>query len=286
MLIGAAVNYRDGRSEMKSPAVIRAASVLDEVARGSGKPVSTSQLARQLDVPKSSIVNLCQALVYTNLLRRHESGYTLGWNLAELGFIYMRSLDPVQEFYDYWQERSEPFEYTVQLATLLDGMNMMFVARRSGYSSVQLVATVGRKMPANCTAAGKALLAGLDHSEFEQRLAQVDQLAVMTPRSLESKDALREEVSNIRARGFATNDEETMPGVLCVGANLAGMSGRTPPEALPADFDGVALSMTVVKSQDGGRRDSISWGDDLQKLLVDLGPRLVPGRQMIDITER
>jgi DNA-binding IclR family transcriptional regulator len=271
---------------MKSPAVIRAASVLDEVARGSGKPVSTSQLARQLDVPKSSIVNLCQALVYTNLLRRHESGYTLGWNLAELGFIYMRSLDPVQEFYDYWQERSEPFEYTVQLATLLDGMNMMFVARRSGYSSVQLVATVGRKMPANCTAAGKALLAGLDHSEFEQRLAQVDQLAVMTPRSLESKDALREEVSNIRARGFATNDEETMPGVLCVGANLAGMPGRTPPEALPADFDGVALSMTVVKSQDGGRRDSISWGDDLQKLLVDLGPRLVPGRQIIDITER
>ena len=68
-----------------SPAVGRAAALLDLLAATPRDPLGPSELARRIGAPKSTVLNICAELVAAGLLRRVGSGYALGRKLAELG---------------------------------------------------------------------------------------------------------------------------------------------------------------------------------------------------------
>ena len=87
-----------------APAVTRAVAVLDALAAEPGVAAGTSELSRRFGLPKSSIANICAALVEAGLLRRAGAGFRLGRRLAELGGAYLSAVDQVQEFYDACDE--------------------------------------------------------------------------------------------------------------------------------------------------------------------------------------
>ena len=92
---------RDGSSgESLAPAVTRAAAILDVLAEDGAVALGPSELARRLGLPKSSIANICGALVEAGLARRSGSGFRLGRRLAELGGAYLAAVDQIQEFYE------------------------------------------------------------------------------------------------------------------------------------------------------------------------------------------
>ncbi|MDX3694673.1 helix-turn-helix domain-containing protein [Streptomyces europaeiscabiei] len=64
------------------PAVTRAVAFLDTLAAADGRPLSVSEPARTLGLPKSSTRNLCATLEATGLVTRSGSGFALGrkWN--------------------------------------------------------------------------------------------------------------------------------------------------------------------------------------------------------------
>ena len=144
--------------ESLAPAVTRAAAILDLLAENGSVPAGPSELARRLGLPKSSIANICAALVDTGLVRRVGTGFTLGRKLAELGGAYLTSVDLVQEFYEACNELAAGSEETVQLA-VLDGVEMTYLARHDGKQPVRLTSQIGRRLPASVTATGKAALA-------------------------------------------------------------------------------------------------------------------------------
>ena len=108
------------RAGSLAPAVTRAAAVLDALAEDPGTPAGPSELSRRLGLPKSSIANICVALVEAGLLRRSGSGFALGRRLAELGGAYLSAVDVVQEFYEATEGLPTAAEETMQLA-VLDG---------------------------------------------------------------------------------------------------------------------------------------------------------------------
>ena len=65
-----------------APAVTRAAAVLGVLAESSD-PVGLAELARRLGLPKSSIANICSALVDAGLVRRVDGRYRLGHVVLE-----------------------------------------------------------------------------------------------------------------------------------------------------------------------------------------------------------
>lgn len=70
-------------SEDRVPALTRAMKVLEIIAAHRG-PLSLSDLARELNAPKSSLLNICAALVYERLLvRTGEGTYGIGLRVAE-----------------------------------------------------------------------------------------------------------------------------------------------------------------------------------------------------------
>jgi DNA-binding IclR family transcriptional regulator len=203
------------------PAVTRAGAILDMLAENTSAAAGPSELARRLGLPKSSIANICNAMADIGLLRRVGTGFALGRRLAELGGAYLASVDQVQEFYEACQLLPTGSEETVQLA-ILDGVEMTYLARHDGQQPVRLTSQIGRRLPATVTATGKAALASLDPRELERRLAGFDELPILTARSHRSLDALRADLIEVRRRGYAIDDEETVEGVVCFGVMIPG----------------------------------------------------------------
>lgn len=212
------------------PAVTRAVAVLDLVATAA-EPLGISALARALDLPKSSVANLCSVLVDEQLLRRRAGGHVLGPRLARLGAAYLGGVDQVGLFLEACDAQPASRRETAQLAQLGDGLDVVYVARRDGSEPVRLASAPGATLPATCTATGKAMLAILPPEELAARLEGAGPLPRRTRHSLRSRRALAAELNAIRQRGAAFDREEVIEGVICVAVAVPSPPGEPPAAA-------------------------------------------------------
>lgn len=201
--------------------------------------MSLSDLARQLELPKSSTANICLALEQADLLTRDSVGYALGRKNLELGGAYLAGVDEVRRFYELCAGSSLVSQETARVA-ILDGLDVLYLARYDGRQPLRLTAGIGDRFPASCTATGKALMANLPDSVLDDRLSGYRVLPTLTERSLATPAQLRAELALTRERGWAVDDEETTPGVTCMA--IATEGGRT-------DSSAMAVSVTVLTAR-------------------------------------
>jgi DNA-binding IclR family transcriptional regulator len=238
--------------ESSAPAVTRATAILDLVAEAKGRALSISEIARTLGLPKSSTSNLCQALELGRLLSRRDQGYILGRRLVELGGAYLSAIDQVQEFYSACRKQRNISRLTARVA-VLDGLDVLYLARYDGTQPIRLTANIGDRFPAHCTATGKALMAMLEPGVLAERLRGKLRLPALTEKSITDIGELYAELEVTRERGYSLDQEETTPGVTCVAIATPGF--RT-------DSDPFAISVTAA---------STSLGDSmLADLLAEL----------------
>lgn len=212
---GAATNGAgDATAGTLVPAVTRAVAILDLLASQDGQPMSVSDLARTLGLPKSSTANLCGSLVDGGLVARRGGGMVLGRKLAELGGRYLSTVNEIGEFYDYCRS-SRIFSQETVRASVLDGLDVLYLARHDGSRPLRLTSNIGDRFPATCTATGKAMMATLDPAVLADRLRGLSTLPTLTAKSVSTVAELLEELDDVRAQGFAVDDEETTIGVTC-----------------------------------------------------------------------
>jgi len=258
-------------TESLAPAVTRAAAILDLLAADGAIAFGPSELARRLGLPKSSIANICAALADVGLVRRVGTGFALGRKLAELGGAYLSAIDLVGEFYEACRELPTGSEETVQLA-VLDGLEMTYLARHDGRQPVRLTSQIGRRLPATSTATGKAALAALADPELERRLAGLTMFPAFTPNSHRTVRDLMADLVEVRRRGYALDDEETVEGVVCYGIAIPGRQPGDGPHA---------ASITLLKARATAERVPALVADlsRLAELLSDpLRPQYRAGR--------
>jgi DNA-binding IclR family transcriptional regulator len=222
-----------------APAVSRAAAILDALARDPSQGLGLSEIARRLDLPKSSVANICSALLEAGFLARAGDGYRLGRRLAELGGAYLTTVDQVQEFHAACALLEVASQETMQLA-VLDGLEVVYIARHDGRQPVRLASEIGWRLPASCTALGKAALASLDDEELRRRLKGVTRLPALTPNSHRTVIQLLDDLTSVRRRGYAADDEETTLGVVCYGVALQARGSHQEP---------YAVSVTLLKAR-------------------------------------
>jgi DNA-binding IclR family transcriptional regulator len=245
------------------PAVTRAAAILDVLAADSladpSTPTQLSDLARRLGLPKSSVANICTALLESGLIRRVGSGFGLGRRLAELGGAYLATVDQVQAFTELMDQLAVASEETAHLA-ILDGLDVIYLARHDGRQTIRIASEIGRRLPASCTALGKAALASLPAEELALRLRGVEQLPTLTARSHRQVAALLDDLDEVRQRGYGVDDEETSEGILCLGVAVPRRSSAE------AHY---AVSVTLLKARaDADRRAALVA--DLRRLARQL----------------
>jgi DNA-binding IclR family transcriptional regulator len=137
----------------------------------------------------------------------------------------------VQEFYAACRRQPGISRLTARVA-VLDGLDVLYLARYDGTQPIRLTANIGDRFPAHCTATGKALLAGLDPLILAERLRGRRQLVGLTERSITDPALLRAELANVATLGYAIDDEETTPGVTCLAISVPGFRTDSEPFAI------------------------------------------------------
>ena len=206
-------------SASPAPAVTRAAAVLEALAASSTGRLTLSDLSRELGIPKSSTSNLLLALEEARLINRQGADFTLGRKLVELGAAYLSRLDEVQEFYRFCEQAPTLSGETVRIA-MLDGTNVIYLARYEGHPAVRLTSNIGDKMPVSLCAVGKALIARLHDHDIDEMFADDEELPVLTPKSLRTGADFKKQLPSIREQGYAFEDEESTTGVVCLAVSV------------------------------------------------------------------
>ncbi|MCX7897253.1 MAG: IclR family transcriptional regulator [Rhodocyclaceae bacterium] len=200
------------------PSVLRAARVLDELA-ASGIALTLGELAGRLRLPKSSTLGLCTSLTLCGLLKRNDDGsYQLGAHLVDLAYAYLSRTSLAREFEQALAEHPELVEEGAVLA-VRDGREVVYVAYRSGTQPLGVNYRIGLRLPAHCTATGKAMLSTLSDTEI-RTLFRGHGLSCLTPRTHRTLKSLLADLADTRARGYAIDDEETREGMICIGVPI------------------------------------------------------------------
>lgn len=214
------------------PAVTRAAAILDLIASDSSG-LSVSTISRSLGLARSSTANLCAALAASGLVAVTGGHYRLGHRVLELGARYLTQVDQVQMFYDLCGSTAAVSRQTARLA-LLDGTSVVYLARYDGTQPLRLTASIGDRFPASVTATGKAILASLPDHDVLARYSNVASLPTPTENSIPTVSALQLELERTRERGYAIDNEEATPDVLCFAIAVPPRTGSASSMAISA----------------------------------------------------
>ena len=226
------------------PSILKSVQILDTVAMAKG-PMTLAEITQQLELPKSSVLALCTSLTLTGMLSRLDSGaYQLGTHLMDLSHAYLANIDLTKEFIGTWDALAMPPGEGIVLG-VLDATDVVYVACRNSDSPLGVTYRIGMRLPANCTATGKALLSTLP-DERVRALYHRTALEKLTPHSHVTMKALLKDLHATRLRGYAIDDEETREGMCCFGAPVFDSSGSY---AIAA----VAVSTLKRPGENGGK---------------------------------
>jgi IclR family transcriptional regulator, blcABC operon repressor len=205
------------RSEtsVAAPAAYRAIQILEALSAERG-PLTVSEIALRVPLAKSSTSNLLGTLEATGMVRRTGVGWVLGYKALEIGQAVLASTDLVSEFRRITAGLPTLAHETTLLA-VLEGADVLYLARHDGNQRVRLASDVGRRLPAVVTSLGKAMLAALPEVELDEVLDGIPEMPRPTRRSHRTKADLRRDLAGVRARGFAIDDEQNTIGVTCFG---------------------------------------------------------------------
>lgn len=208
------------------PAVSRALDILELFL---DKPaLSAPQITEKLDLPRTTVHELVTTLVdrgYLEAVHGAPTRFRLGMRLFQLGSQFADRLDLVREAQDAAGKVAAACDETVHVA-VLDGTNVVYIAKVDSTHPVRMVSAVGRRLPAHCTAVGKMLLSGLGEEALDARYPRSQNLTAMTPRSVVSPTKLRAQLSEIHDTGIAFDDCESNEAVRCVAAGVYDHTGR------------------------------------------------------------
>jgi DNA-binding IclR family transcriptional regulator len=215
------------------PSVARAAAILELLGEYGGS-LASNEIARQLGIPKSTTANICLELESLGFLVRREAGYRLGRKLVELGGQYLSGIDALREYYDLCSSLPILSRESSRIA-ILDGTDVLYLGKYEGRQQIRLTANIGDRFPAICTATGKALMALLPPGEAEERYREKPSAFVkLTDKSITTVAGLSKDLAEIRERGYAIDNEETTPGVICFAIAVSGFRGDTSAVAVSA----------------------------------------------------
>jgi DNA-binding IclR family transcriptional regulator len=245
------------------PSVLRAVRILNALAAGPAS-ASLASLSRRLQLPRSSTLALCNTLVESELLVRDPAGtYRLGPHVLDLSRSFLDQTDLHSEFSRVVAQLNVLPEQTVSCAVLRD-QDVVYVGRRAGTYPLGVSYEIGMRLPAHCTASGLAMLSALADDELRERYTDDGEgLITLTARSVSSLPELLERVVEVRARGYAVDDEETAVGMLCIGASVRGGPG--------GELGSVAVSMAKATLHE---REIPSVAADITRLASEIAAGL------------
>jgi DNA-binding IclR family transcriptional regulator len=186
-----------------------------ELLASAPRPLTAPEIFKQTGYPRSSLHWLLLTLQELNWIEQGSEGaYRIGTHALLCGTAYL-DRDPVMEHVSGVLEKvRNSTTFTTHYARL-DRSDVIYLATRQAVDRRRLSSRVGRKLPAQVTALGKAILSELTDSEVLQRIG-AGPYEQLTPNTVRDFEALRAELAVFRRDGHSTEREQNTVGLCCV----------------------------------------------------------------------
>jgi IclR family pca regulon transcriptional regulator len=187
------------------------------------RAMSLTEVAHTAGLARPTARRLLLTLEELGYVRSTSAGFELTPKVIDLGMAYVGSLglwDVARPHLVRLVERTGESSSMAQL----DGSDIVYVARVPVPKIIALRVEIGTRFPAAQTSQGKVLLAALSPAELEAVLAEPSRSG-LPPYIGRSPEQLRDELAEIRARGWALADEELAPGVRSVAVPVRDRDG-------------------------------------------------------------
>jgi IclR family pca regulon transcriptional regulator len=182
--------------------------------------MTLSDVARRAGVTRAAARRLLHTLVQLGYVRAEDRYFTLRPKILELGYSYLSALGLPEIGMPHLSQVAETVRESAYM-TLLDGHQTVCIAavpmRRIWNASI----TVGTRLPAYATAAGRVILAFEDEATVDEFLATTD-LKEVTPFTTVDPDALRRALAKARKQGYSVVDDELEEGLRTVAVPILG----------------------------------------------------------------
>jgi IclR family acetate operon transcriptional repressor len=252
----------EGSGRYSVRAVERVADILDTLQRAD-RPVSLVTLAEVTALPKSSVFRYMATLEARGYVEKDpETGdFTLGVALPtqprHFDLLTARARPVMELFRDRFGE-------TVNLG-VLDGDRILYLEIVESHQAMRFASRAGDRDYLHSTALGRAIAAQLPEADVRRILGAAG-MPARTTRTITSADELVASLAEVRANGYAIDDEENEEGARCVAIALpgtrvpAGISVSAPSVRLSRDdaarvADALAEEATYLRRRLGARED-------------------------------
>ena len=221
---------------------LRLFGVLEAIA-GRDQPFTLQSLAGDVPLPKPTLHRMLQQLESAGLLQRQGDGryYSVGVRLRRLAenLMFNDSFHGARRMVlrSVVQELGESCNITS-----LVGSEVIYLDRVETAAPLRFYLHPGSRVPVHCSASGKLLLAQMKPVQLRRLLGHVP-LEAYTASTITDLPRLEREIEQIRMRGYALDNEEFLPGLLCVAVLVPTSASRSnlcvavqaPVMRLPAD---------------------------------------------------
>jgi IclR family pca regulon transcriptional regulator len=173
--------------------------------------MTLSEIAVQTSLTRATARRFLLTLVEVGYMQTDGRLFSLTPRVLELGFSYLSALSLPEIAQPFLEELSRATGESSS-ASVLDGDDIVYVARVAVRRIMSVSISVGTRFPAYSTSMGRVLLAGLAPDALTAHLDSV-RLEARTPHSLHERADLVAELDRVRTQGFALVDQELELGL-------------------------------------------------------------------------
>jgi IclR family pca regulon transcriptional regulator len=195
-------------------------------AFGAEEPELTlSDVARRTGLTRAAARRFLLTLADLGYVRTDGKQFALTPRVLDLGYAFLSSLT-LPEVAEPHLERLAAELRESSSVSVLDGDEIVYVARVPTSRIMRVAINVGTRFPAYATSMGRVLLAGLPEEELAAYLRRAE-IRPLTARAIDNAQALEAELERVRERGYALVDQELEEGLRSIAAPIRGADGRT-----------------------------------------------------------
>jgi IclR family transcriptional regulator, pca regulon regulatory protein len=191
---------------------------------GTHAELTLSEVAASTGVTRAAARRFLLTLAELGYVRVEGRYFSLTARVLELGYAYLSSLSLPEVAEPHLEALVKDVNESSSVS-VLDGHDVVYVARVPTSRIMTVVISVGTRFPAYATSMGRVLLAGLTDAELDAYLDAVD-LVPLTTRTVSSIAALRGEITRARSQGFALVNQELEDGLRAIAAPIRDRTGR------------------------------------------------------------
>jgi IclR family pca regulon transcriptional regulator len=195
-----------------------------ETFEGHTEGQSVADVARQTGFSRAAARRLLMTLESLGYAESVGRVYRLKTRVLRLGFSYLSSTSLPTLAQPILERVTEVLHESSSLS-VLDGDEIVYLARSAAKRVMSVGLSVGSRLPAYCTSMGRVLLSALPAAELAAYFERVE-LKALTPKTTNNKERLLQIIERTQSNGFALADEELELGLRSIAVPIRNRMNR------------------------------------------------------------